>query len=1110
MTDYGGFVNVSYSNSFYFTNASNNDMLIYPETSNQSIQMGITSNSASMITVNSNNIILNSSNLIIKGPITTNNNLTYAPIDYGVSNFSIPGFIIGSVPVSASNSFNLSTEGSLYITTNNYVTVPNNIFTTPWWLNGGFTCECWVNYPSFTSVTHSSLPNVPLSMGVFNNTGTNIWSFGPNASGILTFYYFNSTLVSVIGTTVMNTNTWHHIVVSCDATNIRIFLNGSLQATAAISGIPINTLGQFTFGGPYSGGGSGVANMYVTNTRLVYGSALYTTTFIPPIAPLNPSPSGTTALLLRVPQNPGRVLISKIGGTTQLQAYPPVALTGYTTNIQNTSYGAGTYIASSSGEGGFGNRNSWAAFTLQNIASINSWWSSLGTTLGNYNITTGAYSGSPLTSTIDTNGILYIGEWLQIQMPVSITISSYSILPTTNSARAPNTFYLMASKDGINWKCISNVSNRTSWTQNVYTTFNVISLDTYSQYRIIINSIQTGNDGYCSIAQLLFYGTQESINITPDGQVGIGVTNPVQQLEVSGNAIIYGNISTNKIGSINAKVQAYPPVLLTDYLTNVQNTSYGTGIYIASASSELPSWLVFSAFNKGPQTWSSLGTYTTGTYIGSVNTVDISGIIYSGEWIQIQLPVSIVLSRYDVACQFNSLNNVSTSFVVLGSYDGIKWYLLNSQTGQSWSAPGTTNTYVVNTFKAYQYYRMVCRQLVSTGGAFSVMEWILYGTQESINITSDGEVGLGVTNPVQQLEVAGNAIINGNISANNIGIFRNRIINGDMRISQRGISFTTAQASIYILDRWYYEYNNSMSSTITQSTDTPLGLGFSHSLNLTVTTGGISTQYGGLYQYIEGFNGIDFMWGTSQGIPLVLSFWTKLSIASNSIVNIEIDYYGGTTNYAYYAAYTINNANTWEFKTIIIPPPPVASGAFQSTNLANKILAIRFMRNGSVNPNPIANGTWSTTINGYAGGININLGTSLTYSYFITGVQLEKGTIATPFEFRPYAFELQLCHRYLVHYNYTNGERFGMFMNSSGTIAFAPWTLPVIMRTVPIISVSSSISANGTITAINTAFSASGSNAQNIFLTCTCTSTSGTSWFTATAANQFITFSAEL
>ena len=465
--------------------------------------------------------VKNDGTLQIAGPINATNNQGYYPIDYGTCNLCISGGIIGNVPSVTMSPFNTTSEGSLYLGGGtNSVSLSNAIFSTN--IGNGFTCETWVNINGLPSVSGFYIYTHP--------SGAPSWGLGTHSTGVLyTSLWNGSSTQFVLGTTVLQSNIWYHTAMTYDGTNIRTFLNGNLQGTTTTA---INYSGASVIKLSYS------SNIYITNARIVYGSALYTANFTPPTGPLTPASSGTTALLLRVPQNPGKVLISKIGGTTQVQQYPPAAMNNYLTNIQNTSYGSGYYIASDSGDGGGGNRQAWCAFTLQNTQSISTWWSSY----GNYNTTTGIFAGT--TSTNDIYGISYPGEWLQIQLPLSINISAFSILLSTNTARSPSIFYLLGSKDGMNWKCIFSRSNQTSWTQNAYNTFNIQNIsESYNYYRLVTSAIQVTNDSFLSVAQLLLYGTQESINITPDGQVGIVITQPIQSLEIEGNSIINGNIS---------------------------------------------------------------------------------------------------------------------------------------------------------------------------------------------------------------------------------------------------------------------------------------------------------------------------------------------------------------------------------------------------------------------------------------------------------------------------------------------------------------------------------------------------------------------------------------
>ena len=544
--DYGGFINLSFSNSFYFTNASNNDTLIYPETSNQSFHIGITSNAASLLSVNSNMITLNASNLIIKGPITTNNNLTYAPVDYGVSNLSIPGCITGTIPVSASNPFNITNEGSLYLsgTTGNYMTIQSQPVSASL---PDTTIETWIyQTANQTSAYFTNPPYLIGNYGTGSGSGMN-WAFGINSINQLSFYSFNG--IHITGPTITN-NTWNHIAFSYSSASkaFSIFLNGTIQTLTVTSGVAgttgtgttatIITNGVATSSsmpiiiGQYNG--VPISNTYITSLRWTNG-IVYTGNFTLSNTPLLPAPTGTTALLLRTPQNPGRVLIPKIGGIMQVQAYPPAAMTDYFTNIQNTSYGAGTYIVSASAQAHDGLK-SFYAFDY----SSGSRWTSY-----NWQASAASASYTGQTNTVDIYKKSYMGEWIQIYLPVSINISSVYLNPFM-----ANLIYLLGSVDGINWYPIS--------TQNLNgsaLTFTTTVVMAFNYFRIVLNTASNTNGfGTAGFFDIVLYGTQESVSITPDGQVGIGVTQPVQQLEVAGNAMISGNISANNLGMFRNRI----------------------------------------------------------------------------------------------------------------------------------------------------------------------------------------------------------------------------------------------------------------------------------------------------------------------------------------------------------------------------------------------------------------------------------------------------------------------------------------------------------------------------------------------------------------------------
>jgi hypothetical protein len=280
--------------------------------------------------------------------------------------------------------------------------------------------------------------------------------------------------------------------------------------------------------------------------------------------------------------------------------------------------------------------------------------------------------------------------------------------------------------------------------------------------------------------------------------------------------------------------------------------------------------------------------------------------------------------------------------------------------------------------------------------------------------------------------------------------FKNKIINGGMVIDQRnaGASVTLPDGNAdtkYGIDRWSGYRVGTTTSTLQQSTDVPTGQGFVNSFVFTNGTGVTpnSTSSSGVYQRIEGYNIADLMWGTSNAKSVTLSFWVKSSLTGTFTVAIINSAY----TRSYPATYTINSSATWEYKTIVIPG--CSDGAWNTTNSTG--FAVNFDMGSGSNYIAAAN-TWSNNYySGASGAVKLCQTTGATM--YITGVQLEKGSTASSFEYRPYGTELQLCQRY--YYKWLNdigsGSSYSIQMqvySSSG--AFGKLIdLPVPMRTTP-------------------------------------------------------------
>jgi hypothetical protein len=281
-------------------------------------------------------------------------------------------------------------------------------------------------------------------------------------------------------------------------------------------------------------------------------------------------------------------------------------------------------------------------------------------------------------------------------------------------------------------------------------------------------------------------------------------------------------------------------------------------------------------------------------------------------------------------------------------------------------------------------------------------------------------------------------------------VLRNRIINGDMRIDQRNAGASVTPATIYnqyTLDRWVYTFDTASKISIQQNAAsvTPPA-GFTNYLGATTVSAYSVTSGNFLFisQKIEGYNISDLAWGTANAKTITLSFWVRSSLTGTFGGSLRNS--AGDRSYPF--SYTISVANTWEQKTVTIAGD--TSGTWITTNGVGVELGFGL---GVGSTYSGTSGSWAAANYLSATGATSVVGTA-SATFYITGVQLEQNTSATPFERKLYNQELTNCQRYYWQQNYTgiyetilDPARAGATNNAYGTFCF-----PVTMRSAPSVS----------------------------------------------------------
>lgn len=268
---------------------------------------------------------------------------------------------------------------------------------------------------------------------------------------------------------------------------------------------------------------------------------------------------------------------------------------------------------------------------------------------------------------------------------------------------------------------------------------------------------------------------------------------------------------------------------------------------------------------------------------------------------------------------------------------------------------------------------------------------------------------------------------------------RNRIINGKMMIDQRNngavvtfqtTGFPTGATNGYFVDRFSGRNTRTNGTTLTaqQVTDAPVGTGLNYSVEFINQTAGVAA--GDLIWFrhiIEGTQIGDLKWGTAHAKTITLSFWVKSSIVGTFAVSVR----NNPRTYTYIATYTINAADTWEYKTITIAGPTV--GTWDITTNAG-ILITWDLGIGSTYEGTISDSWITDDFHSITG--TTKLSNTAGASIKFTGVQFEIGTRATSFEHLPIAIELARCERY---YSINSGNQRGYVLAAGVLECWLAW-----------------------------------------------------------------------
>ena len=626
-------------------------------------------------------------------------------------------------------------------------------------------------------------------------------------------------------------------------------------------------------------------------------------------------------------------------------------------------------------------------------------------------------------------------------------------------------------------------------------------LDTLASLQTQINAVSAG---------LIYKGTWNASTNTPSLASGSGTNgwyyvvsvagstnlNGVTDWQVGDWAIFNGTIwqkidQTNLVTSVAGRTGDVTLTSTDVGLGNVENKSSAT------IRSEITSSNVTTALGYTPYNSTNPAGYTNNT--GTVTSVAVSGgttgLTTSGGPITGSGTITLA-GTLAIANGGTGATSASAALTSLGAYPASNPNGYTSNTGTVTSVTGTsplvssggttpaislaasygdtqnpyaskTANYVlaapngsagVPTFRAIVAADIPTLNQNTTGSAATVTTTINSGVVATTQAAGDNST-----------KVATTAYVNAITGTNGITGFKNRIINGAMVIDQRNAGASVSASGQYTLDRWVTATTIASKFTVQQnagSVTPPVGfssyLGVTSSSAYSIVTGDILA----FAQYVEAFNTSDFAWGTANAQTVTLSFWIRSSLTGTFGGALQ----NSAQNRSYPFSYTISSANTWEQKTITIAGDTSGTWISGTNGVGVRI----FFSVGTGATYSGTSGAWAGTQYYSSTGATSVVGTNGA-TFYITGVQLEKGSTATSFDYRPYGTELALCQRY--YYRITAQAAGDYFVPNayaiSTTLAFGYNQFPVPMRTRP-----TALEQSGTATDYNVVRCGLGTNAN--------------------------------